>query len=170
MAHLAMLIAQAYGVHPAVARQIRTAAALHDVGKLKLPAELLNKPAKLEPHEFEVIKTHTVLGAEMLNSIQGGVGEMARNCCRWHHERFDGSGYWGRRTDDLPFYVPIISICDVAVALLSERPYKEAWPPNETLEYIKNNAGKQFSPELVEVFLWTIRNDNRVPAIFTAAL
>ena len=168
MAQLAALIAKAYGVRPAVARQIRAAAALHDIGKQKLPAEILNKPAKLEPYEFEIIKTHTVLGANMLVDMQGEEGEMARNCCLYHHEHFDGCGYWGRRTDDLPFYIPIISICDVALALLSKRPYKEPWSPEETLTHIKSIAGKQFSPELVEIFTWTIQNDNRVPAIFTA--
>lgn len=163
---LCVLIASAYGVSPETARQIGTAAALHDVGKKKLPPELLNRPGKLEPHEFEIIKKHTVLGAEMLKSVQGGVGEMARNCCLWHHEWHNGDGYFGRRMGDLPFYLPFVAIADVFTALVSDRVYKSAWPPQEAMDYIEDKAGTQFAPELVKVFLWLIKNDSRVPAAF----
>jgi putative two-component system response regulator len=166
---LSCLLASAYGVSPGIARQIGIAAALHDVGKQRLPAELLNLPRKLEPHEFEIIKTHTVLGAELLQSVQGSLGEMARNCCLWHHEWHNGGGYFGRRMDSLPFYLPFVAISDVFTALVSKRAYKEAWPPQEAMDYLADKAGTQFDPELVKVFLWLIQNDRRVPAVFRAA-
>jgi putative two-component system response regulator len=165
---LSGLLASAYGASPGTVRQIRAAAALHDVGKQKLPHDLLYRPGKLEPHEFEIIKTHTVLGAEMLESVQGGLGEMARNCCLWHHEWHNGNGYFGRRMGDLPFYLPFVAVADVFTALVSERVYKQAWPPKEAMDYLKRQSGTQFDPELVKVFLWMIENDSRVPAVFRA--
>jgi putative two-component system response regulator len=165
---LSGLLASVYGASPDMARQIRAAAALHDVGKQKLPHALLYRPGKLEPHEFEIIKTHTVLGAEMLESVQGGLGEMARNCCLWHHEWHDGGGYFGKRMGDLPFYLPFVAVADVFTALVSERVYKQAWPPKEAMDYLKRQSGTQFDPELVKVFLWLIENDRRVPDVFRA--
>jgi putative two-component system response regulator len=141
---------------------------LHDVGKQKLPAELLNRPGKLEPHEFELVKTHTLLGADMLKSVEGNLGVMARNCCRWHHEWHNGNGYWGRHMDGLPFYLPFVAVSDVYVSLRSERPYKRAWNHAETADYLTQRAGTQFDPELVKVFLWLIENDRRIPAALRA--
>ena len=161
---LAGLLAAVNGASPGMARQIRSAAALHDIGKQKLPRELLDKPGKLEPHEFEIIKTHTTIGEQLLESVQGSLGEIARNCARWHHEWHNGGGYFGRRMSDLPFYVAYVSLADVFVALLSVRPYKDAWPSKDAVDYIQSRAGTQFAPELVKPFLWLVQNDNRVPA------
>jgi putative two-component system response regulator len=150
---------------PKNARQIRIAATLHDVGKLMIPETILGKPGKLTAREFEIIKAHTILGAEMLKTLQGDLGEMARLCCEFHHERFDGQGYWGRRIGDLPRYVSFVAISDVFTALASKRPYKEAWPPCEALQYIQNKSGTQFCPELVKIFLDLVRGGGSVPAI-----
>ena len=158
------------GVKPELARQIRTASSLHDIGKEKLPPELLNKPGKLDAHEFEIIKTHTKLGAEMLSSMQGALGEMARIIALYHHEHWDGNGYWGVPACSLPDYVGVTAICDVFTALLVARPYKEAFPPEEALEYIQNQSGAQFSEELVNVFIPLVRNDSRVYEIFKGAV
>ena len=163
---LTEIIALQCGVCSSKAKQIRTAATLHDIGKQRIPAEILNKPGKLDAHEFEIIKTHTTLGAEILVSIQGELGVMARECCLYHHEWFDGKGYWGRRIGDLPYYLQYVAISDVFAALISERPYKHAWPPAEAVQYIQSKAGTQFDPELVEVFLYLVRDDSRVKALF----
>jgi putative two-component system response regulator len=142
---------------------------LHDVGKSGVPASILNKPGKLSAREFEIMKEHTRLGAEMLTSLQGDLGIMAQNIAEFHHEWYDGSkSYWGKRARDLPAYVSIVSICDVFTALVAKRPYKEPWPPKDAIAYIQNKAGTQFCPELVRVFTRMIRNDSRVPAIFMA--
>jgi len=163
---LSEILAAECGYDPAAARQIRAAAALHDVGKRKIPKSILNKPGKLDAHEFEIMKTHTKLGVEMLSSIQGTLGEMATLTALYHHEHWDGNGYWGVPVNYLPDYVGIVAICDVLTALLSVRPYKGAWPPEEAFAYIQNQAGTQFSDELVGIFVPLIRNDERVSAIF----
>ena len=166
VARLAEIMALEQGSSLATARQIRTAAALHDIGKQKIPASILNKPGKLTRQEFEVVKTHTVLGAKMLANFQGELGEMARITALYHHEWHNGCGYWGKRADTLPYYVSIIAIADVFTALICERPYKRAWPPGEVMEYIQNQSGTQFSPALVDFFLSMVRGDSRVPALF----
>ena len=163
---LSEIIALRCGVHYAKARQIRIAAALHDIGKLKIPDGILLKPGELDAREFEIIKTHTVMGAKMLASVQGELGVMARACCEWHHEWHNGGGYWGRRMGDLPYYLPFVAISDVFTALVSKRPYKDAWPPHKAVDYIQKQAGTQFSPELVRTFLSLIRSDERIAAIF----
>ena len=128
-------------------------ALLHDIGKLKVPQEIIHKPGKLDAREFEIIKTHTTHGAQILSSIQGGLGVMVRDVCLYHHEWHNGHGYWGISATKLPDYIPIVSICDVYFALTNERPYKQAWTVQTTLDYIQNQAGTQFSHELVGVFL-----------------
>lgn len=163
---LSEIIALAYGTSPSIAKQIRTAAALHDVGKQRINPAILDKPSKLTLAEFEIIKTHTVLGAEMLSGIEGVLGDMAREVCLHHHEWYNGMGYWGKRTEDLPYFVPFVAIADVFTALVSARCYKAAWPPHEATDYIKKQAGTQFSPELTEVFLWLVEHDKRVSALF----
>jgi putative two-component system response regulator len=162
---LAEALALERGFSSDTARKIRVAATLHDIGKMKLPQTILNKPGKLTDPEFEIVKTHTTRGAEMLASIRGDMGEMLRGVCQYHHEFYNGAGYWGKLVSELPPYLPIISISDVYMALISERPYKEAWPKASALEYIQNQAGMQFSRELVKDFLSLMRDGSRVPAI-----
>lgn len=162
---LAEVLALERGFSPAAARQIRVAAALHDLGKLKLPGEILDKPGKLTAPEFDVVKTHTALGAEMLACVQDGIGGMLRGVCLYHHERADGAGYWGKRAAELPPYVPVVFIADVYMALVSERNYKKAWARNAALEYIQDQAGTQFSHGLVRDFLSLMRDESRVPAL-----
>jgi putative two-component system response regulator len=111
------------------------------------------------------MKTHTTLGAAMLISIRGQLGVMARNVCLWHHEHHDGGGYWGKLAGELPSYIPIVSICDVYVALISAREYKQAWPQEAALEYIQNQSGTRFAPALADTFLSLVRGDARVSAI-----
>ena len=166
VARLAEIIALECGIAPAKAKQIRVAASLHDIGKLRIPAEILNKPGKLTAAEFDVIKTHTTLGEAMLKSIQGELGELARLIARYHHEWYSGRGYWGRFTHEFPAAVSITAIADVFTALCFDRPYKSAWPPEEALAYIQKQSGAQFDPLLVEVFLPLVRDDSRVSAIF----
>jgi putative two-component system response regulator len=166
---LSEILALEYGAGPVYARQIGIAANLHDVGKQKIPAEILLKPGPLTAREFAVMKTHTTIGAEMLSTIKGGLGTMARACCKYHHEQYDGGGYFGLYADKLPFYCQFVAIADVFTALLCERPYKKPWPPKDATDYIQSKAHTQFAPELVCVFLNLVRNDSRVSAIFAGA-
>lgn len=112
------------GYSPKEAKQIRTAAALHDIGKARIPQTILRKPGKLTPEEFEIMKMHTKYGEKILTPMQGTLGKMARQVALLHHEKFDKSGYWGYDSSELPNYVNIVSICDVTCSLLHERCYK----------------------------------------------
>jgi len=170
VAQLAGLIALEHGESLEAARQTRAAAALHDIGKIKIPKSILEKPGRLTEQEFRIVKTHTTIGAEMLASFQGKLGEMARLTALYHHEKYNGCGYWGKRTDELPFYVAFTAIADVFSALLCPRPYKQSWPPTKALDYIQSQAGRQFNPALVDVFIPLVQNDSRVRAIFEEVL
>ncbi|MCL2392663.1 MAG: HD domain-containing protein [Oscillospiraceae bacterium] len=148
------------------ARQIGIAAALHDVGKLWIPNCVLNKPGKLSFADFEIVKTHTKIGAQILLDVPGELGEMARITCEFHHEWHDGNGYWGIPTSELPDYVPIVSISDVFVACCAKRSYKDPWPPEQVLEHLQTLSDKQFSKALVDEFIRFIKENKDVAAIF----
>ena len=166
MAQLAEIVALEYGVSPEKARQIRIAAVLHDIGKRKIPTDIINKPGKLTTEEFEIMKSHTTLGAAMLESLQGELGLMARTIARYHHEHHDGSGYWGKHLYELPHYVELVAIADVFTASVCGRAYEEPWLPEDALTYIETQADIWFSSALVGVFIPLVRRDSRVSAIF----
>jgi putative two-component system response regulator len=126
---------------------------MHDIGKIGIPDAILLKPGKLTPEEFEIIKTHTVIGAKILEGDDSDILSMARDIVLGHHEKWDGSGYpFARAGESIPVSARIVALADVFDALTSERPYKMAWPLARAVEYIKANAGKHFDPELVDVF------------------
>jgi putative two-component system response regulator len=166
VARLSEHIALACGYSPEKAKQIGNAAALHDIGKQAIPKSIIDKPGKLTAREFEIMKTHTKIGAQMLSAMQGELGTMARTVCEFHHEKWNAGGYWGVRAADLPEYVSIVSISDIYVACRSLRPYKPAWTVQKTLDYIRNLAGTQFSHELVNVFIPLAVSGGGIPAVF----
>jgi len=130
-----------------------TTAPLHDIGKIAVPDAILLKPSSLEPHEFEVIKTHTTLGAKMLSGSDSVFLKMAETIALSHHEKWDGRGYPNAiRGEDIPLVGRICAIADVFDALSSERPYKRAWTFEETMAEILRLKGTHFDPKLVEAF------------------
>ena len=134
---------------------ICTASSMHDIGKITIPDEILNKPGKLTPEEFNIMKGHTVNCAQMLNAVPVGNDEplmkYAYEICRWHHERYDGRGYPdGLKGDEIPIAAQIVSIADVYDALTSERCYKHAFTHEKALEMIHNNECGVFNPILIE--------------------
>ena len=136
---------------------ICTASSMHDIGKITIPDEILNKPGKLTPEEFNIMKRHTLNCAQMLNAVPIGKDERlmkyAYEICRWHHERFDGRGYPdGLKGDEIPIAAQIVSIADVYDALTSERCYKRAFTHEKALEMIHNNECGVFNPILIECF------------------
>jgi len=162
---LSELLALERGYTPARARQIRHAAVLHDIGKRRIPESILNKPDRLNEREFEIMKTHTKIGAEIASSIQGALGEQAKMICLFHHEWESGDGYWGIPARYLPDYVSFVSITDAYCALIAERPYKNGWSSEEAIAYIRSQSGSQFSGDLVKVFISLIQNDARAREI-----
>ncbi|MBU2549142.1 MAG: response regulator [Proteobacteria bacterium] len=130
------------------------ASALHDVGKIGIPDHILLKPGRLTDAEFQIMQTHTRIGAQLLDSHDSKLLQMARVIALTHHEKWDGSGYpRGLAGTRIPLEGRITAICDVFDALTSKRVYKKAWTVDEAVEQLKKDAGRHFDPELVEAFL-----------------
>jgi len=160
MSRLAHRLALAAGVEPERADMLLQASALHDIGKIGIPDRVLLKPGKLDDEEWALMKTHTTIGAQILSGSKSDVLRMAETIALTHHERWDGKGYPdGLAGSAIPIEARICSICDVFDALISERPYKKAWPVSEALAEIARMSGQAFEPWLVEVFLREIAPD-----------
>jgi putative two-component system response regulator len=123
------------------------------VGKIAISDLILLKPAKLTPEEFESMKSHTKLGAQILSGGRFALLQLAEQIALTHHERWDGSGYLGLCEEAIPIAGRIVAVADVFDALTSDRPYKKAWPIHEAIEEIKRQSGRQFDPRVVEAFL-----------------
>ncbi|MFH1923305.1 MAG: HD-GYP domain-containing protein, partial [Planctomycetota bacterium] len=133
--------------------QIRLAAPMHDVGKIGIPDAILQKPGKLTLEEFEIMKTHTVIGADMLTGSDVPMLQMAREIAFAHHERWDGSGYPNRLTGpDIPESARIVAIVDVYDALTHDRVYRPAMAEEEVLEIMRQGVGTHFDPCLSALF------------------
>lgn len=137
---------------------ISMASALHDIGKLNIPEQILNKPGRLTKEEFEIIKTHSAVGEHMLRQVPFSQNEplvkVAREICRWHHERWDGRGYPdGLKGDEIPISAQVVSLADVYDALTSERCYKAAFDHETALNMIVNGECGAFNPLLLECLM-----------------
>ncbi len=128
------------------------AAMLHDIGKLMIPKEIIEKPGRLTAEEFGIMKKHVVYGHDIIGNAPGDVMEMARHIILHHHERWDGTGYLGITGEDIDKFARYVSVCDVFDALLSRRSYKDAWPAQKVYEEITSQSGRQFDPQAVNVF------------------
>lgn len=154
MSHTAALLARAAGWSEADVDLMLNAAPMHDVGKIGIPDYILLKPGKLEPGEWEVMKTHAEIGARLLEGGGGDLLEMARTIAWTHHEKWDGSGYpRGLAGDAIPEAGRICAVADVFDALLSVRPYKRPWSFDEAVDYVKAHSGVHFDPRLADLFL-----------------
>lgn len=136
---------------------IVSASALHDIGKIMISDSILLKPGRLTKEEFEIMKTHTTKGCELLNSISGiwnnEYYQVGYEICRHHHERFDGRGYPDALTgDEIPLSARLVSVADVYDALVNERCYKKAFPTDVAFQMILNGECGAFSPQLMEAF------------------
>ena len=134
---------------------ITTASALHDIGKIGIDEKILNKPGKLTKEEFEIMKTHTLIGASMLKSIEMYQNEkllqVAYQICRWHHERYDGKGYPdGLKGEEIPISAQVVAIADVYDALVCKRVYKKAFSHETAIHMILNGECGAFNPLLLE--------------------
>jgi putative two-component system response regulator len=131
---------------------IRSAAPLHDIGKIGIADSLLLKPGRLRPDEFEVMKTHTLIGSQILAGSQSRLLRAGEEIARTHHERWDGKGYpAGLAGTDIPIAGRITSVADVFDALNFSRPYKDAWPLDAVLAEMELSAGRQLDPDLVSI-------------------
>lgn len=132
---------------------LRRAAPLHDVGKVGIPDTLLLKPGPLTPAEFEVVKTHTTIGARMLSGGSSGLIRMAEQIALSHHERWDGAGYpRGLRGSEIPVEARIVALADFCDALAHDRPYRAAWPRERIEAEIRHQRGRHFDPHVVDAY------------------
>ncbi|MDD5066238.1 MAG: HD domain-containing protein [bacterium] len=146
---------------------LRIAAMLHDVGKVAISDTILKKPAKLDEQEYNIMKYHTIFGARLFPNPASELDVVASEICLNHHERWDGKGYpgkvgnifreelrmaAGKQGAEIPISSRIVALADVYDALISKRVYKEAWEESKVLDYIKEQSGAQFDPEVVEAF------------------
>ena len=134
-------------------KELATTAMLHDIGKMAIPDEILNKPGKLNEDEMELMKSHSQLGATILNQTTAVTDEMKKSILM-HHENYDGSGYpTGAKGDEIPLYARIIHVADVYDAMIQKRSYKKPFNPLEVIEYLMGNAGIMFDIEVLYSFL-----------------
>ena len=150
MSHYSRLIAQASGMPPAQVEVLFHAAPMHDVGKIGIPDHILLKPGKLDAQEWEVMRQHPAMGAEIIGEHKDELLKAAHEVALTHHEKWDGTGYpAGLRGDDIPIFSRIVAIADVFDALTTARPYKEAWTVEAALQMIDEGAGRHFDPGLM---------------------
>lgn len=154
MSHYSKVLALAAGFSELAADDLLNAAPMHDVGKIGIPDAILQKNGKLDAAEWEVMRNHAQIGADIIGEHDSGLLQMARSIALTHHEKWDGSGYPnGLKGEEIPLTGRIVAIADVFDALTSVRPYKPAWSVEDTLELLRRESGKHFDPQLVELFL-----------------
>jgi HD-GYP domain-containing protein (c-di-GMP phosphodiesterase class II) len=153
---LVLRVCDRLGVTGSERRNAEFAALLHDVGKIKIPSEIINKPGKLTDEEFELIKTHAVEGEKLLSQVGGllgNVGRIVRSC----HEDWDGTGYPdGLAGEDIPLAARIVRCCDAYSAMTTDRSYRKARPPVEAVAELQRCAGSDFDPAVVEALTATL--------------
>jgi putative two-component system response regulator len=150
---MAALVAAELGLPQRDVDLLERAAGLHDVGKIGIPDSILLAPRKLTSEEFEVVKTHTAIGARILAGSRSPLLSMAEVIAWSHHERWDGAGYGHLSREDIPLYGRITTVADVFDALTHVRPYKQAWSLEDAVEEIQRQREQQFDPDVVDAFV-----------------
>jgi len=163
MAKYSRVIAEQLGFSKDEADVIEMAAPMHDIGKIGIRDDILLKPGKLTSKEFEIMKDHTVIGYDILKDSPSKFLQLGAVIALGHHEKFDGTGYpYGKKGDDIPIEARIVAIADVYDALVSERPYKNAWSTQTAIEYMDSHKGKHFDPECFEAFKAQLDNITKI--------
>jgi len=154
MAHYCVILGRAHGMREHELTLFFHASAMHDIGKLGISDAILHKKGTLTPDEFDEMKRHTLIGADLLFGADNELMNMAHLIALTHHEKWDGTGFpLGLREEEIPFPGRIAALCDVFDALSSKRPYKDAWPLSEAKKVIMEQKGIHFDPYVVELFL-----------------
>ncbi|WP_456382597.1 response regulator [Hydrogenimonas sp.] len=157
VAEYSRLLAQLAGLDEEEVELLAIVSPMHDVGKIAIPDEILLKPGKLTPDEFEIMKRHAQIGGELFGHSERPFMKAARIVALEHHENYDGTGYpYGKKGEEIHIFGRIVAIADVFDALSMERAYKRGWSIDEIVEYMKRERGKKFDPELLDLFLENI--------------
>jgi putative nucleotidyltransferase with HDIG domain len=158
---LALAVGEELGIEPARQRNLEFGALLHDVGKVAIPKEIINKPGKLDPEEWTIIKTHTLEGQRMLDRVGGFMRDVGL-IVRSHHERWDGAGYPDMLAgEEIPLEARIISACDTWNAMRTDRVYRRALSYDSALAELISCSGTQFDPRVVETLVRVIEHEQQ---------
>ncbi len=168
MSQFSYLLAKQMNFPDKQCKLILNASPMHDIGKIGIPDKILLKPGKLEADEWEIMKTHVSKGSEILSGNDSDLMVAARNIAQHHHEKWDGSGYpSGLKGEEISLEGRVVAVCDVFDALTSERPYKKAWDVDEALDWMLEQRGKHFQKELLDAFVETLPEVNKIRDQFT---
>lgn len=153
MSYYSKILSLAYGHSAKTADQLFHAAPMHDIGKIGIPDSIMLKPGKLTEEEFKIMQKHPEIGAEILGESDSDLIELAKVVAMTHHEKWDGTGYPKQlKGTDIPIEGRIVAVADVFDALTSVRPYKDAWPVEKAITLMREQKGKHFDPQLVDLF------------------
>lgn len=154
MSRYSQQLALAAGMSEKDAEVLLNASPMHDIGKIGIPDRVLLKPGKLDAEEWKIMQTHVDIGVEILSGSDSNLMSMAAEVAQNHHEKWDGSGYPQELAgEEIPLTGRVVAVADVFDALTTERPYKEAWPVDKAVEFLKEQKGKHFDPRLVDLFI-----------------
>jgi len=154
MSHYTRILGIAAGMSDADADMLMNAAPMHDIGKIGIPDEILKKPGKLDNHEFDTMKTHCVIGGEIIGEDTSELLQLAKVVALTHHEKWNGLGYPNQlKAENIPRVGRIVAVSDVFDALTSERPYKKAWKVDDAVGLLEKEAGTHFDPQLIPLFV-----------------
>ena len=154
MSHYSRILGIAAGMSESEADMLMNAAPMHDIGKIGIPDNILKKPGKLDDDEFDIMRSHCLIGAEIIGDDDSELLQMAKVVAMTHHEKWNGFGYPNKlKGEEIPRIGRIVAIADVFDALTSERPYKEAWTVKDAVELLESTAGEHFDPQLVPLFV-----------------
>ena len=163
VAEISRILGLACGIEEQEAEVLKLASPMHDVGKIGIPDAILNKPGRHTEEEFEIMKTHSILGYDMLKGSERKILRAGAVIARDHHEKWSGAGYPdGRKGEDIHLYGRIVAVADVFDALGSDRCYKEAWPLDKIIDLMNEESGNHFEPKLVDALL---SNMDKITAI-----
>ncbi|CAK0743318.1 putative cyclic di-GMP phosphodiesterase VC_1348 [Gammaproteobacteria bacterium] len=153
MSNYVRLIAQTAGMDEKFIELLYNASPMHDIGKIGIPDRILQKPGKLDASEWEIMRRHPIIGAEIIGHHEDDLLQLAYTVALAHHEKWDGTGYpYQLKAEEIPLAARIVAIADVFDALTSTRPYKEAWPIDLAVRTIEEGSGQYFDPEFIEPF------------------
>jgi putative two-component system response regulator len=171
LSHYAKLIAQAAGAKPELADMMMKAAPLHDIGKLAVPAEILRKPGKLSAPDWERVKRHPELGAEIIGEHEEPLLKLARQLALYHHEHWDGTGYPKRlKGDAIPWPGRVMAIVDAFESMTTTQFHREAMPIEQAAGMIVRDAGTKYDPRLIEAFKKALPVMRKVRETYSDAL
>ncbi|MBF0120225.1 MAG: two-component system response regulator [Desulfobacterales bacterium] len=153
MSYYTMMLAKSYGLEKKDCENIFVASPMHDIGKIGIPDSILLKPGKLDRDEWEIMKTHTNIGAKILANSSSNLLQFGQQIAISHHEKWDGSGYpQGLKGEKISVFGRITALADVFDALTTKRPYKDPWPVDKAIDEIRIGRGKHFDPDIVDAF------------------